>query len=268
MQLENASFRISRDEERGGKITAIFDYRIGRNLLAADAVPACLTLEGGAQFAVAGWDEAFPTLEPDGEFPTLGLAWRMRGDYEVVEDALLSRSSIPPWHLERAVRMHDDMINADYAITNNDALPTRMLWAAHALYPLAGLQLVELPYGELHPGPGCRLEELRTRLTQAAYSWHVRHLEACGKSWKFFLPATSAVIMHYADARLTLTTTAPWWGIWLNLGALGSGCLGIEPTNAPTDSLSKVSNPVAGHGTYTVSWTLQVQPLTRSEVSA
>lgn len=258
--LDTPFFRVSADAECGGKITELFHHRLGRNLLATSLPEAHLTLEGGECFQIAGWDEAFPSLEPCDEIPTLGHAWRMPADCRIIERSLFSQWRIPHWRLLREINISQHTVSADYTIANLSNDPATMLWAAHVLFPLTGFLHAELPAEELHPGTQCDVDELCAHLHRDAGGWRIEHSQLCGRSWKFFLPAERDVVLHYADAVLTLSTTAPWWGIWLNLGAHQTTCLGIEPTTVPTDVLPEVTAPIAGRGLYHVSWQVQVQP--------
>ncbi|HEY3416876.1 MAG TPA: hypothetical protein VGM23_08335 [Armatimonadota bacterium] len=257
--LETAAWRIVADPRRGGKIVEMFSHRLRRNLLAAEQPGAVLTLEDGAVFSVAGWDEAFPTLEPSGGQPTLGQAWRLSVDCRASADRLLTCWDMPSWHMEREIRAASERVEARYAITNTGDVSLPMLWTAHVLYPLEGLVSAELPMGRVIPGPGCQLEELEQVLRADKNGLRIADTNHNGKSEKFFLPAIRPIVLQYADACLTLTTDVPWWGIWLNCGVFQTQCLGIEPTTAPTDALHEVHESIAGAGTVQLSWQLYVQ---------
>jgi len=259
--LDLPGFRISADAEAGGRITELFHHPLGRNLLAAGEPEACLTLEGGQSFAIAGWIEAFPSLEPCGEIPTLGHAWRTPAACVLRGQRLLSHWHIPGWRLVRTIRATSRTVTAEYTVANLNPDPAAMLWAAHVLFPLAGLAHAELRAGRLLPGPQCDLQALASHLEDVDNGWRIPAPRRCGRSWKFFLPAARAVVLHYDDATLTLSTTAPWWGIWLNLGAHQTACLGIEPTTAPTDSVSEVPTPLVGNGRHSIAWQLQIDLL-------
>jgi len=260
-RIETDEFRITADPHRGGKIVEIFAYRLRRNLLAEERPDAILRLEKDAVFSVAGWDEAFPTLEPSGGYPTLGQAWRTAADCRSVDNRLVTQWNMPPWVMEREITTVGETITACYAITNTSAAALPALWASHLLFPLDGLVHAELPLGRMVPGPGCELNYLEQQLSIGCAGVRIEDTSPLAKSWKFFLPANGPVVLQYRDACLSLTTEALWWGIWLNRGVLGTRCLGIEPTNAPTDVLDEARTAIAGGEILRTSWQVQVKPL-------
>ena len=257
--LNTPLLSLTIDPKQGGKITGIFDRRLGRNVL-ADRLPAPLPLPDGAVFTIAGWDEAFPNLEPHGELPTLGLAWRATPRCWLTENSLHTLWSLPTWSIERDITISGDALIARYTMTNLRDEPQPAIWAGHALYPLEQLTQAILPAGEMLPGPNCCLREVSEQLIADALSRRIVDTTPVARSWKFFLPAAREVQLHYHDARLTLTTDAPWWGIWLCRGAHGVNCLGIEPTNAPTDYLAEVKEAIPAGGKWETSWCLLVVP--------
>ena len=62
----------------------------------------------------------------------------------------------------------------------------------------------ELPAGEIVPGPGCDVEELKTKLVASEEGWGIEEMSDLGRSWKFFLRAAAggdaAVSGREADA--------------------------------------------------------------------
>ena len=121
-----------------------------------------------------------------------------------------------------------------------------------------GLASQQLGRGDPVPGPGCNLGELCELLDKHEGTWEIRNQDCRAKSWKFFVEARSDVLLEYRDGCLAISTNAPWWGIWLNLGIGGVRCVGVEPTNHPTDSLADVGCRIPAKGSVEVEWSLTV----------
>ena len=238
--VESEQFRLRFLPEQGGKVDEIYAHHLRRNLLLPLHPAAALPLPDGAVFSVNGWDECLPTVAASAGAPDLGHAWRTAPEYGLAGSRLFTRWTVPGWQLERAVNLRANGLAAHYVMTNVDAAPAPLLWAAHVLLPLAGMQEVMLPGGNLLPGPGCDVEALaRERLSGDAHGWQIRDIRRRKMSWKFFLPADRPVVLHYADTTLTMTTDAGWWGVWLNEGNFCDLlCIGVEPTTAPSDLLA------------------------------
>ncbi|MBI2844264.1 MAG: hypothetical protein HYX78_12760 [Armatimonadetes bacterium] len=266
MIFETNRFRISIDLQRGGKITELTDHRLARNLLFEEQADSGLPLEDGAVFSVSGWDEAVPSLEPCENVPTLGHAWRTHAVCVEGREHVTTCWSIPGWNLERKILLSDNGLTASYRMRNTSDKPSRLLWAAHALYPAEGLLRLVLPGGEPIPGPGHDPEGLSRQLKADGEKWLVSDFSSRGKSCKLFLPAHQEVVLHYKDAVLTIATDTQWFGIWLNLGRLAGCCVGIEPTNAPTDSLDQVRETVPSEEHFITGWSLQVDTMRKSVV--
>jgi len=260
----NAGVRLSIHPRSGGKISEVFAVSLGRNLLAEPSPEAVLALENGRQFSVSGWDEAFPTLEPCGAIPTLGYAWRTPADCALHDHQLITQWEFDDWRLARTIRLEPMGLAVSYVITNQADTPRPALWAGHVLMTLNEFQQAQLPAGEIFPGPGLHLESLKEILLDTDQGWVIPHSPDRGRSWKFFLPNRQPVTLCYSDARVVLTSEAPWWGIWLNLGALHTRCIGVEPTTFPTDCLRKVNPPFGPGESVSTSWRLAIQPVSNS----
>ena len=258
--LESSTFRLTVLPEQGGKVSKLYHHRLGRNLLLPRLPGSDLPLPDGAVFSVSGWDECLPTVEASLGVPELGYAWRTEPRCRIEDNRLLTCWEVPGWRLERVITVEERGVTSRCAMTNVGPQYAPLLWAGHVLFPLEGLREVVLPGGDLLPGPGCDVEELaRERLSGDCDGWQVRDLRRRHLSWKFFLPATHPVVMHYKDATLTLSTDAGWWGIWLNEGNFCDLlCLGVEPTNAPSDAQADSHIRIPSGGTAAVSWTLEV----------
>lgn len=258
MHALEQGLELSLDARRGGKITRLFDVGLGRNLLLSSSQSGRLVLDDGLVFDVSGWDEIIPSIEPCDDVPPMG--WAVRTSPRCLAEAgcLVSEWEIPGWRLERSIRVAGSGLTADYGITNRSERPAKVLWAAHVLYPTEGLHEVTLPAGGIIPGPGCDVDEVMRVLARDQDNWHIRTLENAGRSWKFFLPARGAAVLAYGDATLSIATDTAWWGIWINLGRIGRPCIGIEPTNWPSDLLRDVGDSIAGSATVSLSWGLRI----------
>jgi len=259
MILNTGDLRISISPGHGGKITEIYDHKFARNLLVAQDAGNDLPLPDGAVFSITGWDEAVPTVETSLGIPELGYAWRMSADCRVDGDHLLSQWQLPGWRVERDIQTHGRGLTVDYIITNLLDQPASLLWAAHVLFAVQGIERVELPAGELLPGPQCDTDALAHRLSGDASGWHIRDIADRGTSWKFFLANRQPVSLVFDEATVEITGDMRYWGIWINEGLFGPPCLGIEPTNAPSDALADSRTIVEAGAAFTASWKLQIR---------
>lgn len=260
VEITSNTFRLRALPEQGGKISELFAVSAGRNLLLPELPSAGLPLPDGATFSVSGWDECLPTVEASAGVPDLGYAWRTSPEMVDSGNVLHAHWNVPGWHLDRDIVLNDDGLTADYRIANQGSMPAPALWAAHVLLPLEGMHEAALPVGDLLPGPGCDVEDLAVRrLSRGRDGWFLRKIRRRGMSWKFFLPAHAPVQLRYEDVTLTLTTDAGWWGIWLNEGNFCDLlCLGVEPTNWPSDALADVETRINPGEPMTIRFTLSV----------
>ena len=257
--LNTADLRISTSPAQGGKITEIFDHRLARNLLVAQDAGNDLPLPDGAVFSITGWDEAVPTVETSGDVPELGYAWRVAADSCISEHHLLSRWHIPGWRVERDIHANGRGLTVDYIITNLRNQPAPLLWAAHVLFAVQGIERVELPAGDLLPGPLCDTAALAKHLQNNPDDWQIHDIIDRGDSWKLFLENRQPVRLLLADATVEITGDMAYWGIWINEGRFGPPCLGIEPTNAPSDALADSQTVIEAGAAFTATWQLQIR---------
>ena len=258
--------QVEVDPQRGGKVTAIRHPSVHRNLLVDEAPESPYPLPDGATFSINGWDEAIPSLEPYGDIPTLGFAWRTAANHTESPSSdrggpgwgLLTEWQIPGWTLARRIATGEASMKADYVITNTSETPTPLLWAGHALYPVKGLRELVIPNEELIPFPGCDFAEMGQFVTDLGSGRRKGSCEKVGRSWKFFVRNSRPVVLDYDDCQIIVGTEAHWWGIWYNLGQLGPCCVGVEPTNFPTDFVQEVPKLLAPGEALSVSWGLTV----------
>ena len=253
------TLRLEVDTGRGGKVTAVRHASVDRNLLVDETAESPYPLPDGAVFSISGWDEAIPSLEPHGDIPTLGFAWRTIPRHDESRGGLLTEWQIPGWSLRRRIETDTASMHARYQITNTSETPARLLWAAHALYPVSGLRELAIPEDEpLIPFPGCDFAEMDRHIIRLGGGRRRGVCENIGRSWKFFTRNTGRVTLDYDDVRLILETDVQWWGVWYNLGELGPCCVGIEPTVFPTDFVTEVPKFLAPGESISASWSLVV----------
>ena len=249
---------MSVSPQDGGRVTEVKDRRIGRSLVLAAGSDSALVLEDGFRYTISGWDEAFPSLEPDGDVPTLGYAIRGRAECWIENERLVSVWTVPGWHAVRRIEARGGTLFADYGFRNEGSSPAKLLWAPHVLFPLAGLKEAVLPARGLTAGPGCHLAELAHHATCDAGWMRISPTEPCGRSWKFFLEAEREAVLLYNDCTLRIAGDTGWLGVWYNLGRVGTPCLAIEPTNFPTDLRGEVPGSLDPQGVYSARWSLSV----------
>lgn len=173
----------------------------------------------GTTFRPGGWDECFPTIEPFGNYPTMGelvahaptMTWQDNAVEQVWQRSAYTAR-------RRFAVIAPTCIHMTFCVTNLASEPIEFLWASHALFGLTGLRAAHWQRAE----------------------WH-SDFAIDGSEKKLFVPGAHTVELVYAGYRLTLTTDQPWWGIWINRGGWPADapaplwCLGIEATNTPAE---------------------------------
>ncbi len=213
--------------ERGGRIISLrldgeelLDQGIG-----VDQPTAKSFVEGGAW----GWDEMVPNLEPTGELPDHGEAWRL--PWDVLDEGLMRcRGRLLPWELLRRIEL-DDAVRVAYRYRNTGTEPQLAYWCAHPLFRYEpGMEI-----GAEVPGT---LRE--------------------GASTKIFLPAGSVdhiVLGWRSGKRIEVrwdATLTPNVAIWMCNGDLGGyRQIAVEPAT---------SSPVLEPGA-SFAWWLRITPL-------
>ena len=227
MRLASGRWEIHVRPERGGRIISLrldgeelLDQGIG-----VDQPTAKSFVEGGAW----GWDEMVPNLEPTGELPDHGEAWRL--PWEVLDAGLMRcRGRLLPWELQRRIEL-DDAVRVAYRYRNAGAEPQLAYWCAHPLFRYEpGMEIgAEVP------------DTLRE-----------------GASTKIFLPAGSVdhvVLGWRSGKRIEVSwdaTLTPDVAIWMCNGDLGGyRQIAVEPATS-----SSVLEPGAS-----LAWWLRITPL-------
>jgi len=227
MRLASGRWEIHVRPERGGRIISLrldgeelLDQGIG-----VDQPTAKSFVEGGAW----GWDEMVPNLEPTGELPDHGEAWRL--PWDVLDEGLMRcRGRLLPWELQRRIEL-DDAVRVAYRYRNAGTEPQLAYWCAHPLFRYEpGMEI-----GAEVPGT---LRE--------------------GASTKIFLPAGSVdhiVLGWRSGKRIEVrwdATLTPNVAIWMCNGDLGGyRQIAVEPAT---------SSPVLEPGA-SFAWWLRITPL-------
>lgn len=174
-----------------------------------------LVLEQGRVFQVGGWDECFPTIEPDmGRL--IGVPPSVRELPDRVEQVWVTSQ----FQVTRTFRAPGKRkLELIFRTRNIGATPCEFLWASHALFSLTGIQRIMFPTG----------------LVLDDFSLN-------GTCRKFFVAANGPVRIAGTAVNLLLTTDQPHWGIWLNRGGwpasqpAGFRCIGIEATSTAAEA--------------------------------
>jgi hypothetical protein len=252
-------FRLDIDLARGGKVTGLYRDGLDRNILFAVPDPFAVTEPDGAVFTVEGWDECVPTVAASLGAPNWGWAWRTHPDMTFSEGAVGMNWRMPGLMLRRELSLLSDLLLSRYEITNTGTDPQTVLWATHLLFPVAGLTRVTLPGGGPAPGPQCDLDDLLTQLREdQPDGWYLDSFSDTRESWKFFVPADVGAMLFYKDSAVNLLTPEPWFGVFLNRGRFGKPCIGIEPTNGPSDCSEEQGVSLAPGASAAYSWMLSV----------
>ena len=227
MRLASGRWEIHVRPERGGRIISLrldgeelLDQGIG-----VDQPTAKSFVEGGAW----GWDEMVPNLEPTGELPDHGEAWRLPWDV-LEEGSMRCRGRLLPWELQRRIEL-DDAVRVAYRYRNAGTEPQLAYWCAHPLFRYE---------------PGMEIG--------AAVPDTLRE----GASTKIFLPAGSVdrvVLGWRSGKRIEVSwdaTLTPDVAIWMCNGDLGGyRQIAVEPAT---------SSPVLEPGA-SFEWWLRITPL-------
>ena len=204
----------------------------------------------------AGVDECLPTILPceqDGvEFGDHGELWQTSPLFTHYDNRLscLWELNDLPLVFQRSISLVDDTFILDYQLKNLAESVTPFLWAWHPLFKLEkgdrllvdpSLSQCRTPQGQISPWPSPEGgQDLSVADTGTAEP----------PSTKVFLGPLEEgkATLQGQKSELTLSWPAdlfPWAGIWITRGGWkGLHHWAVEPTNAPVDHLSKVSeNP-------------------------
>lgn len=174
----------------------------------------------GFFFEARGWDECFPTIEQTGDFPVMGsLVWNSpRLEQQI--DAVCQHWAFPSFSAERRITSpaHNRLASTFKAVLHGHE-PLPFLWASHILFAFDGL---------------CRVD--------SDGGFMLEDFSLDGSSSKSFVKNNGALRLVRKDCIIKLETDQPFWGVWCNRGGwpasnpAGFGALGLEATNAESDS--------------------------------
>ena len=252
--LESAALTLDLEPRRGAKIASMRQRATGREWIEGDQTLPADPPDPGVSFDegdMCGWDEMMPTIEPcrypggDLELADHGELWRRAWD--VVEVTAMSAAAATTTTVDpvlgcrifRTLRLVDETLLIEYALTNESSAERCVLWAAHPLFAhrpgtrlvLEGL-LVETDEGEgqvrTWPADGLSLDTL------AAGEYQKLFARGC-------VPRPRATLIDADGPWLRLGWSrddASYLGIWLDQAALARHpVVALEPTNAGHDAL-------------------------------
>lgn len=261
--LAGEEVSISIVPELGGRLVSLKHHATGREWLDGwspaserriwrPADPADYETGPGA-----GLDECLPTVLPcvigSARLGDHGELWNQQPDFEASREGFTCRWALKslPLAFERRISIHGSEVRFDYQLENLAEEPTPFLWAWHPLFSWKPGDQIHFARSEkscLSPGgterlpwpeaqPGCDL-------SRASFP------KGTTPAAKVFLGPLSkghAEIRAKSGARLSLSWPAamfPFAGIWITRGFWkGLHHWAIEPTNAPVDRLSDITNP-------------------------
>lgn len=265
--LANAGVSVSMVPELGGRIVSLRDRTAKREWLDGWMPSAKRRLWHPADPADfgsgpgAGIDECLPTVLPcklgSRALPDHGELWNARAgfDADLAADGILSSR----WNLrslplafERRISLNERGAVLNYRLENMADEPTPFLWAWHPLFALKHGDEIRFDRsvtdcltgdGKRHPWPE---HEAGCDLSRALFP-----KDAVQAAKVFVGPMVEGIaeIRAAGGACLTLAWPAelfPFAGIWITRGFWkGLHHWAIEPTNAPVDRLSDISESSA-----------------------
>lgn len=243
MRLRSSRWELEVWPERGGRITSLrldgeelLDQGIG-----VEVPGAAGFVEAGAR----GWDEMLPTIDPTGDLPDHGEAWRL--PWTVLEEtddsvAMSCSGRVVPWELVRRIDLKGDAVHVSYLYRNVGVVPHLAYWSAHPLF---------------------RYEEGMT--IDAPGAGHLGRL-ARGTSTKVFIPKGSIDRVRLGWSSGTAVelvwdaALAPYSAIWVSNGDLGGYChVAVEPATGGNDHPDPAAPPpLLGPGEE-LSWWMEVR---------
>jgi galactose mutarotase-like enzyme len=256
--LANDAVSLSIAPELGGRIVSLRD-RVSRREWLDGWAPAgkrrlwhptdSANYETGPG---AGLDECLPTVLPcrigRKSLPDHGELWNQSPEFDVnPERGFTCRWNLNslPLAFERRISLGKGEVRFDYRLENLADASTPFLWAWHPLFTWKrGDQIISSEKTCLSPGGAETLPWPGNDLSRACFP------KGATPAAKVFLGPLSkgrAEILAANGARLALTWPSslfPYAGIWITRGFWkGLHHWAIEPTNAPVDRLSDITEP-------------------------
>jgi galactose mutarotase-like enzyme len=243
MKLRSGRWTLEVTPLRGGRITSLLldgeellDQGIG-----VDVPGAVGFVEGGAR----GWDEMVPTIDPTGDLPDHGEAWRL--EWTVLEKsdgsvAMSCSGQVVPWELVRRISLTGDAVHVSYAYRNRGAVPHLAYWSAHPLFRYEEGMTIDAPgaedLGRLARGTSTKVFAPKGSIDRVRLSW----------------PSGTAVEVAW-DSALT-----PYVGIWACNGDLGGyHHVAVEPATGGNDRPDLSAPPPLLAPGGELSWWLEVR---------
>jgi galactose mutarotase-like enzyme len=227
MRLRASRWTLELRPRRGGRITSL---RLdGEELLDQGIGVDRPDVEGFVESGARGWDEMVPTVDPTGDLPDHGEAWRLpwvvleRADDSV---AMSCRGRVVQWELERRIALTGDSVRVSYVYRNRGAVPQLAYWCAHPLFRYEEGMTIDAPGAEqlvrLARGTSAKVFIPKGTVDRVRLGW----------------PSGTAVEMVW-DAALT-----PYVGIWACNGDLGGyRHVAVEPATGGNDHPDPAAPP-------------------------
>ena len=245
--LQNENLEISLVPELGAKVISLVNRRTGREWMSAPAAGRKLFRnQFGDDFAastLAGWDECLPTIAPciwkNRKLPDHGEVWSVPWtiDLKAFSRGELKTGvalAISPFHFERNITLHENVIQLNYQLENVSDAPEEFLWAMHPLAPVYPGDALELTAeaSELLGNPSwlASLDFGTTRPASAkTYAGPLREGRAAIKNLQ-----SGDRLTFLWDTKLNHTL-----GVWLTRGGWnGQHHQALEPGNGSPDALT------------------------------
>lgn len=239
----------------GGKAVSVKSMSSGREFLLQNASETFLHLGEDGEFEkceCAGFDDMFPTIDPDLGYPDHGEACRLRYDLASSPDeaVMTATSEKFGYRVTKTVGAADGGgILIRYEIKNLGYKPLNALYAAHCLVNVERGGRVEVPFPEgeevdlvsdsrsLYGKSGSRVE-YRAEMLATEYD------ESVPDNRKLYFPApvnAGEVGYSYPDGEKFVLRfdngAVRYVGIWIDNGGInGLYTVGLEPCTAGYDS--------------------------------
>jgi hypothetical protein len=135
MRLHSPPWTLEVKPRRGGRITSLLldGHELLDQGIGVDLPGAARFVESGA----SGWDEMVPTIEPTGDLPDHGEAWRL--PWAVLEEtdhsvAMSCSGRVVPWEIRRLIALTRMTVRVSYIYRNRGTVPHLAFWSAHPLF--------------------------------------------------------------------------------------------------------------------------------------
>jgi len=156
VRLESADLQVDVAPGVGGRVISLIDKHTGHEFLWRNQALRLELKPSGTEYDpnfYGGIDELLPNdlvEQIDGvDCPDHGELWTTALDYEITDDQLTVRGSLPKFGLgyEREMRLRPDApwLDFKYRITNAASQPRHFLWKLHAALAVEAGDVIECP---------------------------------------------------------------------------------------------------------------------------